>query len=99
MWKDGKSGQDITISVGWQYSSIKTVGIYTSKPHSGLPSKLIIREKRTSLHFGRGQPTSLVRGQWSRVVSLKPHEAQSPSVSLVGKFREEDASLIVILVT
>ncbi|GFV74716.1 hypothetical protein TNCV_1101021, partial [Trichonephila clavipes] len=53
MWKDVKGRRDLTISVGWQYSSIsrvinnfKTAGICTSKPRSGRPSKLSIREKR-----------------------------------------------------
>ncbi|GFX06384.1 uncharacterized protein TNCV_2939121 [Trichonephila clavipes] len=72
MWEDGKSRWDVSRFVRQQYSSIqrviysfKSTGVYTSKPRSGSPSKLTIREKqnvsrRPCVPPGRGGRGSLV---------------------------------------
>ncbi|GFW34067.1 hypothetical protein TNCV_287511 [Trichonephila clavipes] len=53
MSKDGKSRRDTDRFVGREFSSIqwvienfKSTGVYTSKPRTGRPSKLTIREQR-----------------------------------------------------
>ncbi|GFY00493.1 transposable element Tc1 transposase [Trichonephila clavipes] len=63
MGNDGKSRQDIVGSVGRQYSSIqhviynlKSARVYSSKPRSGRPSKLTIREKRSMTSMMKKNP-------------------------------------------
>lgn len=63
LWEEGKSFREIGKTVGRQHSSVqrvvnnfKSTGILTSKPRSGRPSKLTLRERRNIVASVKANP-------------------------------------------